>query len=149
MRLRRNGFTFIEILIVMIIIGVVAAFGVPRLRNSLQKQNVRSARAATSTLVSKARAAAVQRGCRTTLQVRTDGRVWVTACRTTGAGGLDTLGGIEPLGGRYSVTVTPSRDSVQFDPRGLLVGGLTLTVRFTSSGATDSIFVNQVGKVVR
>ena len=34
--MRRSGFTFIEILIVMVIIGIVAALGVPRIRDALQ-----------------------------------------------------------------------------------------------------------------
>ena len=49
--MRNRGFTAIEILMVMIIIGVLAAFGIPRLRNSLEKQNVRSAKALFATLV--------------------------------------------------------------------------------------------------
>lgn len=145
---RETGFTFIEILIVMIIIGVVASFGIPRIRDSLSRQNVKSARAAATTMVAKARAAAVQRGCTSSFEARTDGRLWVTACKSTNQAGLDTLGGIEDLAGRYNVTVTPSQNTLTFDPRGLSSGG-TMTIRFTWNAVTDSIFINQVGKVVR
>lgn len=145
---QQSGFTFVELLIVLIIIGVVAAFGIPRLRDALQKQNVRSARTAATVMVAKARAAAVGRGCVTSFEARSDGRVWVTSCRTDNTAGLDTLGGIEDLAGRFNVSVTPSQNTLRFDPRGLASGG-TMTIRFTWSGITDSLFINQVGKVVR
>ena len=144
---KQAGFTVVELLMVVVLIGLVAAIGIPRLRDNMQKQNVRSARSAATTLVAKARAAAVQRGCATTLQV-VSGRVWVESCRTTGATTTDTLGGIENLAARFNVTVTPSQPSLVFTPRGITQGG-TMTIRFTSSSASDSILVNQVGKVVR
>jgi prepilin-type N-terminal cleavage/methylation domain-containing protein len=145
---RTSGFTFIEVLMVMIIIGVIAAFGIPRMRDSLQKANVRSARAAAVSQVAKARAAAVQRGCRSTLHLRTTGQVWVTLCGPNGSG-LDTIGTVEDVAGRFNVTMTPSADSIRFDPRGLSVDGGTTLIRFTWSNISDSIMINSLGKVVR
>jgi len=52
---------------------------VPRLRGSLEKQNVRNSKAAIATLVATARSVAVQRGCAATLHMSADS-VWVTAC---------------------------------------------------------------------
>src|SRR2546425_12130887 len=65
--MRTRGFTFIEVLIVMVLIGIIAALGIPRIRDAIQKNNVRSARAAIGTLVAKARGAAVQRGCKSAI----------------------------------------------------------------------------------
>jgi prepilin-type N-terminal cleavage/methylation domain-containing protein len=148
--MRQRGFTFIEILIVMILIGIIAAIGIPRLRNSLQKTNVRSARAALSTIVSKARAAAVQRGCTAALHFTSgsSGKVWITLCKVNAAG-VDTLGGVEPIAGRFNVTFTASRDSVRFMPNGILLDNVSTTLRVTWSTITDSIMINSVGKVVR
>lgn len=149
--MRRAGFTFIEILIVMIIIGVVAAIGIPRVRGAVQSQNVRSARAAVATMVAKARAAAVERGCRSSVQLRSTGQAWVTSCRKTQIGGgatLDTLGGVDQVAARFSVTMTPSRDSIRFDPRGLNVDYTQTIVRFSSGSSSDSVVINQLGKVV-
>ena len=39
--MNKRGFTFIEILIVMIIIGIIASFGIPRIRDAIQKTNIR------------------------------------------------------------------------------------------------------------
>ena len=65
--MRTRGFTFIEVLIVMVLIGIIAALGIPRIRDAIQKNNVHGARAALGTLVAKARGAAVQRGCRSAI----------------------------------------------------------------------------------
>ena len=144
-----KGFTVTEILIVMIIIGVMAAIAIPRLRGSTEKQGVRSSRAALQTLVAKARGAAIQRGCPSTLHLVAPGRVWVTACRMTAVGGtLDTLGTIENLAARYAVAMTSSRDSLRFDPRGINSTYQTVSIRFTAGAYTDSVNVNAVGKVV-
>ena len=143
------GFTLIEALLVIVLIGVMAALGVPRIRDALNKQNVRSARVATAAHVVKARAAAVQRGCRATVHVRSsDGAIWVTACRTAGAG-LDTLGGMDYMNDRYGVTLSTTRDSIQFDPRGLSLGNQSTTITFTNTLATATITVNAVGRVVQ
>ena len=147
----RAGFTTIELVMVVIIIGVIATVAFPRIRGALEGQNVRSARAAGTTFVATARAAAVQRGCRGTLHMRADGRMWVTVCTVTPGVGktLDTLGPVEPVGERYSVTVAPSRDSVAFDARGLKSGFERVTVVFATSNVRDSLVVNELGKVVR
>lgn len=148
--MRRHGFTFIEILIVMILIGVIAAIGIPRIRDAIQRTNVRSTRVALTTMVAKARAAAVQRGCVSTFHVGTDGNAWVSACRNSGPG-VDTLGGVEQLGARFNVTLRPDRTDMQFDPRGLNLAFVTNVVRFSSnsSSSQDSVIINPVGKVVR
>jgi prepilin-type N-terminal cleavage/methylation domain-containing protein len=144
----RSGFTVIELLWVIVIMGVMGALAIPRIRGALQKQNVRSARVAGVAHIVKARAAAVQRGCRATVHVRSSGLIWVTACKTAGPG-IDTLGSVDDLHERYGVTLLTTRDSVQFDPRGLSLGNQTDTVVVRNAVATDSIVVNAVGRVVR
>jgi prepilin-type N-terminal cleavage/methylation domain-containing protein len=146
----KRGFTFIEILVVMILIGVLAVIGIPRLRGVVETNNVRGARVSVSTLVAKGRAAAVQRGCRATLHFSsgTDGTMWLTVCKVN-ANGLDTLGGVERIASRFNVTFTADRDSMAFDPRGISTNYVVTTLRFTSNAVQDSIMINRVGKVVR
>jgi prepilin-type N-terminal cleavage/methylation domain-containing protein len=149
--MRNRGFTFVEVLVAISIMAVIAAIGFPRIRDAMQKQNVRSARAATQTLVAKARGAAVARGCVATLNMFSDGRMWVTTCSNAVgavAGALDTLGGVQQLGGQFGVTVEPSRDHITFDARGLNVDFISTVVRFSAYGISDSTVVNEVGKVV-
>lgn len=152
----RSAFTTIEMLIVVIIIGMVAMVGFPRVRTALQKSNVRATRVALVGLTSLARAAAVQRGCRAAVHFQTGaagtGRSWVTACPRTaaGAGTVDTLGAVEQLASRYSVTLTTTRDSVQFNPRGLNMDYQIAVIRVQGAirVAYDSTVINPVGKVV-
>ena len=155
--MKRSGFTTIEMIIVVVIIGVIAAIGFPKIRGTLDKTNVRSARVYLSTQLITARATAVQRGCYAVLHFTSgaSGAIWVTACprRMPGAGTVDTIGGVESLAARYNVTLTATRDSVRFDPRGLSTdgAGVTTTVQIVGNIASnsDSIFINPLGKVVR
>src|SRR5438093_374573 len=113
--MRTRGFTFIEVLIVMVLIGIIAALGIPRIRDAIQKNNVRGARAALGTLVAKARGAAVQRGCRSAIHFTsgTAGTVWITACKVSNSALTDTLGGVEQLAVRYNLTLTAGAESMR------------------------------------
>ena len=150
--MRQRGFTFVEILIVMVLIGIIASLGIPRIRGAIYKQNVRSARVSTSTVLVKARAAAVQRGCAASVHFTsgTNGVIWITVCKANTSVGVDTLGGIERIASRYSVTFTASTDSIRYMPNGLaLNNNAGTTLKFVSSPYSDSLVVNSVGKVVR
>ncbi len=113
--MRRSGFTTIEMVIVVVLIGIIAMFGFPKIRQALDKTNLRSARDAVGTLAATARAASVQRGCRSALHfTATPSTVWVTtACPTK----VDTVSGVQDLTKRFKVrawtgsTPTPSCDS--------------------------------------
>jgi len=148
-RYQQVGFTLIEMIWVIVLMGLMAMLGIPRIRDALQKQSVRSARVAGATLVVKARTAAVQRGCRAVVHMRGDGRMWVTVCRTTGVAGVDTLGGVDDFTIRYGVTVVPSRDSIEYGPRGLTLGNQAGQVLFQRTPHADTLTVNAVGKVTR
>ncbi|PYO38635.1 MAG: hypothetical protein DMD33_20660 [Gemmatimonadetes bacterium] len=149
--MNRSGFTTIEMVIVVVIIGIIAAMTFPTIRRTLDKTNVRSARVAVGTLAATARAAAVQRGCRGTLHFTSaTSTVWVTTwCPPK----LDTVGSVQSLSTRFKVVMSASRDSVQYDPRGLSMDNFpsTTVVRLTGSIASnqDSVQINPIGKVVR
>jgi len=153
--MNKRGFTFIEILIVMVIIGVIASFGIPRIRDSMLKVNIRSARVGFSMLAVTARQAAVARGCRGVLHITTgtSGSVWVTTCKLTATGNagtaVDTIGVPTGLASRYGVSIASTVDSIQYDPRGISIGYTRAVVTFTASGTsyTDSAVVNAIGKV--
>src|SRR6266849_1974203 len=61
---RRSGFTTIELLIVIVLIGAVTVITFPKIRQTLDKTSVRAARVDVTTFAALARAAAVRRGCR-------------------------------------------------------------------------------------
>jgi len=148
--MKRSGFTTIEMVIVVVLIGIIAAIGFPKIRRSLDKANVRSARAAVGTLAATARAAAIQRGCPGVIHfVATNATVWVTTnCPTK----VDTVSGVQQLATRFNVTLTASRDSVRYDPRGLSLDNLASNTVITFTGSVgsnvDSTVINPLGKVV-
>jgi prepilin-type N-terminal cleavage/methylation domain-containing protein len=153
--MRRSGFTLVEMAIVIVLIGILTGLTFPKIRDALDKTSVRSARVDVATFVALARNAAVRRGCQGVVHFvyGTQSRVWVTACPRylPGTGTVDTIASIDNLENRYSVSLTSTSDSVQFDPRGLRIVFATTVVRFTGNvnSNTDSLVINQIGKVVR
>src|SRR2546422_10981986 len=111
----RRGFTVIEMIIVVAIIGIIALIGFPKISKTLDKTNVRSARDAVGTLAGTARAAAIQRGCRGVLHFTTN-TVWVTTARPAKD---DKVSGGQDLYARFKEKRSAARDSRQSDPRGL------------------------------
>jgi prepilin-type N-terminal cleavage/methylation domain-containing protein len=153
--MNRSGFTAIEMVIVVIIVGVIAMIGFPKIRTALDKTNVRSARVSVTSFAAEARAAAAQRGCRAVIHFVSGAtsRAWVTACprNAPGAGTVDTVAMIDDVDARFGVAMTFTRDSVQYDPRGLSMDNVNTIVRFTGNVAanTDSVVINSLGRVVR
>jgi len=125
----RKGFSIIEMIVVVILIGLIASIGFPRLRDGLEKQNVRSAKALVATLAATARGAAIQRGCSATLNITVDS-VWVTL-----------------VGDEFSVTLNASAGSVVYDPRGISTVFQATTVRIIGPNYSDSVIINEVGRV--
>jgi type IV fimbrial biogenesis protein FimT len=144
--MRRSGFTVIELLMVIVIVGVIAGIAFPKLNSAVRNENVRSARRETLTQLSRARAMAVQRGCRAALQMRAaTGKVWVEVCKTSGTG-RDTVGMISNLPGKYSTTLTTTADSLPFNPNGLGLGLGPITMTFTRGSYTINLDISSVGK---
>jgi prepilin-type N-terminal cleavage/methylation domain-containing protein len=147
--MNKRGFTTIELLVVFVIIGIIAAFGIPRMRDAVIKSNVRSAKAAMGTLVVKTRSAAVARGCNATMTLDgTAGTVSISVCADTGTG-TQILGGVDSLAARFNVSMRPSTSTLQFDPRGLATTYASMVVAFSSNSISDSVVINQLGQVVR
>ena len=149
MRASRSGFTLLELLIVIIVMGLLGMYAYPRLRGSTTGLSVRSARQQTQEMLVIARSAAVQNGSEARF-IRAGNVVRVL---------VDSSGTFVTLSARdlyteHGVTVAVGgaapRDTVRFDPRGLAIG-LTgaATITFTNSTVTDSICVSKLGKVAR
>ena len=151
----RSGVTFLELLIVLTIMGVMTAMSLPKIFNVLHQTSARSARVGFGTLVSTARSVAVQRACTATLHFTTGsaGLVWVTACKGGGLTGTDTVGVVDKLAVRFGVSIASSSSSLQFDSRGISIGYQPHVVVFTSTSGggayKDSTVINQLGNVVR
>jgi prepilin-type N-terminal cleavage/methylation domain-containing protein len=152
--MRNQGFSMIELIFVVAIIGLVVMIGAPRLRDSIEKQNRRSMRAALVTYVAVARNTAVARGCRSSVHFVSGGnsRVWVTACSVKQGAALtarDTVVGPEWTEAQWNHRFVAGRDSINFDSRGLRQNLVRtkITIRNKQDQDRDSVVVNEVGKV--
>src|SRR2546429_1953189 len=115
--MRRLGFTTIEMIIVVVMIGIIAVIGFPKIRRALDSTNVRSTRVFVGTAVATARAAAGQRGGRAVVHFsRGAGTVWGTSCSRANPAALDTIGGGAGPAARPHTTPAPTSPSVPFAP---------------------------------
>ena len=138
-----SGFSLIEMLIVVTLMGVMLAIAAPRVREAALTQNVRNARAAVANLYARARIYAVQQRVPVTLQFGADSTAWITA--PLGAG-LDTIGAVAQLGREFGVQVTAS-GNVSISPLGLVNAGTPITVSVTKSGHSDSVVISGYGRI--
>lgn len=143
----RRGFSLIEMLIVVVLIGVLAAFGVPRIRQGMEASRVSGARIAITTMNAKAKALAVQRSRVVQLivagnEVRLESRHPVT--------GVSTVVDRQDLYASYGVTVGSTRDTLRYDPRGLGLQNSATTIAVTRPGGfADTVVINSLGGIQR
>ena len=155
--MRRNGFTLIEMLLVIAILGFVALLAIRPMRETQQSSRVRAAKLIGATYMVTARTTAINRGCRTTIHF-TQGaasKAWITSCKLTSVGSAtnltDTLGTIDNFGARLGITLASSVDSVPFDAQGIAINGALRTFKFSkgSPASVDSFMVSTLGMVVQ
>lgn len=146
----RNGFSTIEMIIVVILIGIIATIGYPRLSRGLEKQNVRSTKALVATMVATARGTAIQRGCLSVLNFAPDS-VWVTACGVTGnpPPASVLVGTTKRVRQEYNIRIASTHPTITYDPRGMRMLFQQTQVRVIGPHYQDSVVINELGKVKR
>lgn len=145
----RLGFSLVEMLIVIVVVGLVTLSGWPRLRDAKIRSDVRSARGQVIGLYARARASAVETGRQTTLRF-SGTSAWITATpRLAALAGstADTVGDVSNLFTTYGVGVAAAPSTtITVDPRGVGTSSAT-TIRLTRAGIVDSIRFSAYGKV--
>src|SRR5438093_4215156 len=94
---RTKGFTLIETLLVIIILGVIVLIGFPKMSASMAQTNLRGARTTLINLLAKARTAATQTNRIALLKIEGNNAVVLLRPRRlppAGAGDADTLGAV-------------------------------------------------------
>ena len=142
----RRGFSLVELLVVVIIIGAIAAMFFPRIGPALQHQNVHAARAVITTLHARARATAVQRA--RTVSLVHEGAAVLLVSRHPVTGAVDTIDW-QDLTARYGVALAFTRDTLQFDPRGIGMELGSTTIIVSRAAYADTIVVTAVGGILR
>lgn len=148
--MNQRGFSLMEILTVMVMVGILAALGIPKFGNTMSRQNVRGARMQITTMHSRARTSAVSRGRLTGLVIRNGNLVIISRNPVTGA--VDTVGKTaQDVVAKYGVTfsVNPStRDTLVFSPRGLGSEATATTIYVSKSGFADTITISPLGRIL-
>lgn len=147
----RRGFTVIEMLLVITILGIATLIGLPRMSAGVTSANVRGARTTLINLLARTRIAATQSNRITVLKINGNNAViLLRPRRLPGVGTADTLGPVTQLGETYGVTVTAAIDSVRFDPRGMASGfGTGTTFSVSKNGTTETIRIDALGRVTK
>lgn len=143
--MNRRGMTLIELVIVFVIIGAIAAIAFPRIGDGLTRQNIRSARALFSALHARARGIAIQRGSQTQLIVN-NGQVTIRSLNPV-SGVNEQVGNMQDLAQRYGVTVSPTSFTLTFDPRGIGMETSQTTVSITKAAYGTSVVISPVGRI--
>ncbi len=147
---RISGFSLIELLIVVTMVGILTAMVAPSIRRGMIRNEVFNARNAVANLYTTARLTGLQTTRRVVL--KRSGNVvhiaaWPRLDGTGGATARDTIGAVIDLNDRYGVTLTVNADSILIDPKGF--GGATLNWVVSRGGFSDSVRVNNLGVVLR
>ena len=149
---RKNGFTLVEMMIVVVLIGAILLIGWPKVASGLAKTNLRSSRTTVANMFTKARTFAMQSNRRTSIKFNGNNVVITASPRTlAGTGTVDSIGGVEKLSEAYGVTVSPTPASVTYDPRGIrnLANGGPVKFMLTRNSKQDSVMVDAMGRVTK
>ena len=151
----RSGFTLFELLTSIVLIGIVLAFGYPRISRIARSASLRTARSSMITAVNVAKSAAVASGRCGFLRL-TASEVTVFTVNCQGAGTQITIVSNRNFQNDYGATVTMQRgsgsvltaDSLGFDPRGIPINNTqAVTFTITKGGETKTVVVGNYGRV--
>jgi len=146
----RSGFTAIEVIVVVVLVGVLSAVALPFLRTGPAKSGVRGAISAITSLHAIARNAAISRGRTAVLVIKAAAPATVlVVLRRSGSSVVDTVGTVENLYARFTVALTTTGDSVIFTPRGIGIGTSNTTVIATRGGVADTLTISGAGRLIR
>ncbi|MBK5186784.1 MAG: type II secretion system protein [Gemmatimonadaceae bacterium] len=138
-----RGFTLVEVLIVLTIVGILLGVAIPRYGSVTGAMKVRSAKQEIASLLSQGRAMAIQTD-QTVQVVRTANVISLIAVRESGS----TIVAQQDLAFQFGVTVSATKDTVAYDSRGMVTGNnVTLKYVVTNGVARDSVCLLALGKV--
>lgn len=146
---RRRGFTLIETLVVVVVMGLVMLIALPSLQNAWAHSSVLSAKSKVTSLYYRARAAAVE-SSRTGILVVSGGNAYVVARpRLTSLAGstVDTVTRVENVYSQFQVNLTSDVDSVRISPTGIGMNSANLVL--TKGSYADTLSINQYGRILK
>ena len=149
MRTHSRGFTLIEILLVLVLVGVLMRVALPYFRTATDKSSVRSAMDVVASLHARAKAVAVQRGRIAGLVMNPSAGTMVVVARNTAGTGWDTIGRVENMRSRFGVSFTATQNSIAFSPRGIGADVVSTTIVISKSTFSDTVTAAVGGRLIR
>jgi prepilin-type N-terminal cleavage/methylation domain-containing protein len=144
---RRSGYTLVETLVVVVVMGLVTLIALPSLQNAWAHTSVLSAKSKVTTLFYRARGTAIE-SSRTAILVVNGGNAYVVARpRLTGAGLYDTITPVENVYTQFQVNLTSDADSIRVSPTGLGLNAANLVLR--KGSYADTMSINQYGRILK
>ncbi len=137
---KSRGFSLIELMIAVVMIGIVLAFAVPSYREWIENSKVRNAAESILNGIQKARAEAVLKNARVQFSLVGGNSAWTVGCVAATANCPATIEQRDMGdGSAATVTVNPAGGNVIFSNLGLRVSGFTqVDVDTTALSAADS-----------
>ncbi len=142
MRASRFGFTVVELVTVIVIMGILTVIATPKFAETVRHSKVRSARNEVVAYFTRARAVAIQRGQRTDVRVAGTRMSVVTV-----ANGVEQTVVQGDLYEQHGVALYTSQGQFSYDPRGFtanMAGAGRLMV--TRDGWTLPVCISRLGK---
>lgn len=138
----RSGFTLLETILVVTIIGILTGFAIPNTRRALDRIAVSNATADAVSTLELARHLAMTRGERVSVDIDSG------HARLTLRAGADTIRQRDEKA-IHGVRYAPSRSPVVYSPLGLGFGVSNLTLIVTRGAAAETVTVSRLGRVRR
>lgn len=147
---RRRGFTLIQLLVVIALMGAIMLRVAPRISELKRRASLRAARQELIAALSAAQESAMQKGKTATLAI-TSNTISVTALSGLTGNTVKVLGPIRFADfGATIAPLTPAPSSLTFDARGLVSPATTQTNSYvlTVSGGADTVCITGGGLVL-
>ena len=145
---RRRGFTLMELMVVIIIMGLMAAMAGPRMMRWLQTIGQKGAANQLVSDLVYARAQAVRHGQTVSLRIDAAARYRVTV--DNAAGDVQRVLSDVNLANVYRGTsITPATGRVAFDSRGTIRAGSITALSVARGSVSQQVCVSVVGRVYR
>jgi Tfp pilus assembly protein FimT len=144
-RLNSRGYTLVEALAVIVLIALLGAIGLPKMRQAHMRTQLNAGRAALRNLAMAARTAAITRAAPSVLRIEPDSQ-WVEVLV---AGAWQRVGHKRQLAQEFRVTISGA-DSVRFLPTGWPIipnGDPNLTLNTNHGSEYRSVVIEPYGRI--
>lgn len=139
----RRGFTLLEMLMVVVVIGLLIMMSAPRIAVAAAQRDVSGAHEAFASMFRQARASAMQ----TRQQVTLSFNAGVAVMTVAPGGARDTIGYPLNFVGEFGLTPTLSSDSIVVAATGLVTSGAPFTFTASKRGESSSATITGSGRI--